>query len=168
MTKIIPILTVVSTVISAVGAISQGQAQAASYQTQANAAEYNAKIEEDNAKQAKLEASIEEEAFRRRYRQTRGTQIAAIAQAGIGFEGTGGDLIEQSDINAELDALNIRYEGEMRARQNLQQATLERYQASGARSNAKASKTAGYMTGAATLIGGGATAGEQFIKYGGF
>lgn len=163
---IVPILMIASTAISAVGAIAQGQAQAASYQSQAQASDYNAQVNEQNAQQVRLEASREEDDFRRKYRQFRGSQIASVAQAGIGFEGTGGDLIEESDINAEMDALSIRYEGEMRARQSLQQATLDRYDASASRLNAKSAKKAGYLAGTGALLSGGASTGSYVKQYG--
>lgn len=52
-----------------------------------------------------------EEAQRRESRDFLAKQTAAIGQAGIGYGGSAADLQQQSAIDAELDALNIRYEG---------------------------------------------------------
>lgn len=62
---------------------------------------------------ASQQATADEEAQRRETRSVMGSQAAAFAEAGIGTGGTAAGVIRQSAINAELDALNIRYRGQL-------------------------------------------------------
>src|SRR3990167_10916399 len=66
----------------------------------------------DQARITNAQTNRDEESQRREARQIIGKQAASMAQAG-----GGGDegLLRQSAINAELDALNIRYAGRARA-----------------------------------------------------
>jgi hypothetical protein len=79
-----------------------------------NRERYNAKVRELEAKTATDQALREEEGLRRGSRLFLGRQAAAIAQAGIGSGGTAGLLADQSGALAELDALNVRYGGQLR------------------------------------------------------
>jgi hypothetical protein len=63
----------------------------------------------DQARVAQAQGYADEQTQRRSARQLMGAQAAAIAQAGTGWGGTNAGVIEQSAINAEMDALNIRY-----------------------------------------------------------
>jgi hypothetical protein len=65
------------------------------------------------------QAARDEEAQRRAGRQSLGAQSASFAQAGGGVDE---GVIKQSAVNAELDALNIRYGGQMRSTGLLNQA----------------------------------------------
>lgn len=156
----------VSTATQVVGAISSASAQSASAKSAAQAAEANAAILRDNAKQAGREANAREDQLRVRQRIARGEQIAGVAQSGIGFEGTGGDLIEQSDINATLDDLSVRYEGEMKARGLNSQAAFAEYDAQGYRNEAKNAKTAGYLKAFGAAASGVSSYGSYQQKYG--
>jgi hypothetical protein len=71
---------------------------------------------EDSAGEAFSQGYGDEQLQRRRARQFFGIQAASIAQAGLGYDGTIGRVIEQSETNAELDALNLRYRGLQRGR----------------------------------------------------
>lgn len=147
--------------VQALGAIASAQASAASYEAQAQMNEANAKVLKNNSIQASREANVKEDANRERARILRGRQIAAVAQSGIGFEGSGGDLVEQSDINSEMDALSIRYEGETR-RQNLTtQSSMQLYEAGTNRANASSARTSGYIS----AIGSAASAGASYGQY---
>ena len=66
----------------------------------------------DQARIENTQTDRDEEAQRRQARQIIGTQAASMAQAGGGGDA---GLHKQSAINAELDALNIRYAGRARA-----------------------------------------------------
>ena len=156
-------LLIAATVVSAIGSIQQGNAAAASAKSQANAAEYNAKVLRQNADQAYREGSAAEEAQRRRARQVLGVQRAAVGQT-TGFTGTSLGVIEQSGTNAELDALNIRYESDMKARGLLQEADLETANAANYRSQAGALRTAGYISAGSKALSGGSS---YYSQYGG-
>lgn len=145
-------------VVGAYSAYQGGKAQEASYKSQAQADEYNAKVAETNAATARQQAGAREEAQRRQARQILGTQRAALAQAGIGLSGSAADVYGASAANAELDALNIRYEGELDARGLLAGAELDKYQGKVSNMNAKSAKQAGYVNTASALLSGGSKA----------
>ncbi len=109
----------ITAAIGAVGAAQQGaQARAT--------ADYNARQQEVSAMVARDQANSREEAQRREARKLLGRSRAAVSQSGVGFGGSSQDVYQQSALDAELDALNIRYQGELEARGLLEQAKIER------------------------------------------
>lgn len=148
-------LMIAGTAIQAIGAIQQGNAQAAQYQAQAQGQEYNARVSRSQAEAAGQQWSAREDAQRRQARQILGKQLAATAQSGVNLNGSAADIFRESMVNAEQDALNIRYEGEMTRTGLLNQAQLSDYEASAFRSAAKSARRAGYMSAAAAIASGG-------------
>lgn len=148
------LLSIASTAVSAMGAMQQADSQAASYQAQAQANDYNAIINKQNAEVASTQANAKEEAQRRHFRALQGQAVAGVAQSGTGFGGSNADVLEQNEINNELDALTIRYEGDMQARGLLAQSELDKYQANVSRQNASSAKSAGMMNAGAAILGG--------------
>lgn len=114
------------TVLDSLGAREQGRAESEVYQKQAQI--------------ATAQAGVDEEAQRRKARQFMGDQAASIAQAGIGTGGTAANVIQQSALLAELDALNIRYGGQLKR--------------AGLLTQAKAAKQQGNMMAGAKLLNG--------------
>lgn len=105
---------------SAAGGLTQG--------IDANsAANANAAALGQQAHVAASQGYADEQTQRRQARQVIGDQAAAASQAGGGTGGTTAKVIEQSGINAELDALNIRYGGTMKASGLMAQAQAEKY-----------------------------------------
>ena len=78
---------------------------------------------------AAAQGYMDEQVQRRQARAQLGEQAAAIAQAGIGYGGTTALVMQDSELAAEMDALNYRYRG-------LQQADALRAQARSARKQA--------------------------------
>ena len=156
-------IMMVATAVTAVGSIASGNAAAAQQESAANAANYNAQVNENNAQTALQSANANEEAQRRKSAQQLGQQRAGLAENGIGLDsGTATDLTEQSAMNAEMDALNIRYQGKTQAQAYKSGAALDRMQASQAMSNASAARTSGYLTaGASALSGYGRYSGQS-------
>lgn len=150
----ITIALVASTALSAVGAVKQGQAQSASYQAQANANEYNSIVNKNNADVANQEANQKEELQRRRFNEIQGQAYAGVAQSGTGFDGSNAKVLEQNQINAELDALNVRYQGKNQANGLLAQSEIDQYNAKTNRMNAKNAMNAGYINAGANLLSG--------------
>lgn len=148
------ILTVASTAFSVLGAIQQGNAQEAQYKAQAQANEYNAKISQNQAIAANQQTAAREDAERRQRRIQLGNARASISQSGLTDTGSVLDMFDQSAIMSELDILNSRYEGNLAAKGFNEQATLDRYGASVARSNAKAASSAKWMNAGSALISG--------------
>jgi hypothetical protein len=142
------------TALSAYGTYSQGQAQAAQAKAAANAANYNAAVGRNNAQLALEEGNANEESQRRHARAVLGQQRAALAEAGIGLEGTGGDLYEQSASGAELDAQNIRYGAQLQSTSYLNQSNLEMAQAKQYSRNAANASTASYIGAGSSLLSG--------------
>lgn len=142
-------------VLGAGAAVYEGQVASANAKAQANAEEYNAVVATNAARDANLQAGSREEAARRHARQILGKQRAAIAESGAGFGGTYAGVIDQSAANAELDALNARYQGDIESRGLLAQAEQARYGARVSRMNAKSARTAGYINAGAAALSAG-------------
>lgn len=113
-------------------------------QSQGQASEFNARIAEQNAEQAILQAAQEERRIRVLGKKEIGAMQAAYGASGI----TGGsslDVLAESIANIELDALNIRYAGQTKAVNFRNEAKYERYRAS-------ETKSSGQMGAAASLL----------------
>lgn len=149
-----PHLMLIGGAVQAIGAIQAGKAQQAEANARAQANQYNAKVKEMNAQIARTQANAREEQQRRKGRQVLGAQRAGIAQAGIGFGGSALDIMEQSADTAELDALNIRYEGELQSTGLLADAEAERYEAGVNRMAGRNAMKAAYIGAGSALIGG--------------
>ena len=150
-----PELIIASTIISAVGALQAGAAAEAQAETQAQANRYNAQVKELQAGVERQVAGRKEEAQRREARQVLGEQRAALAQSGVQLgTGSAADIQEQSATMAELDALTIRYQGEMAAKGLLYDAEADKFEARANIAAGKNAKTASYLkTGSAVLSG---------------
>lgn len=133
-------LMLASGAVQAVGSIVQGNAANA-------AAKANAAALEQQAEAENRAAGAREETQRRQNRQFLGAQRAALAQAGIGVEGSAYDIARQSAINAELDALNIRYEGQLRSNKLRNEAKITRFEG-------KQAKIGGYLGAGASILSG--------------
>jgi hypothetical protein len=94
--------------IQAIGSISSGYSQAKALRAQQQ-------MDYANADSANATANADTEQVLRRGHQALGEQSASTAEAGIGFTGTGADLLNQSANNVQLDALNTLYGGQVKA-----------------------------------------------------
>ena len=68
-----------------------------------------------NAAQVRNEATRREEQLRRQGRAAVGKKTAAMAQAGVLDTGTSVGVLDQNRVDAELEALNARYQGMSRS-----------------------------------------------------
>jgi hypothetical protein len=131
---------------SALSALQQGRAGAM-------AGEYNARVAEQNAVLA-IEQGIEEEKLlRASARRTISSARAGFGASNIAIEGSALDFLQESASNAEQDALNIKYQSELKAYSYRTQAAMERFSGENAR-------TASYMGAAGSLLSAGASAGR--------
>lgn len=152
-------LMLASGAVSAAGAVAQGNAQAAQYNAAAAAANYNANIQRQQASTVGQQTSAREDLQRKQARQIIARQVAAGAESGVNITtGSASDVFRQSLYDAEMDALNIRYEGELNRIGLLNQAKLSDWEADVSRSNAKSSKKAGYLNAVVSLASGAAGA----------
>lgn len=111
------------------------------------AAEYNAAVARQQAETTRAIYGEKEQQQRREAAFIVGKQRAAGAQAGLGLGGSFADVADQSGVMAELDALNIRYTGEMEAKGLLSKAGLYSMEGSTARSGS-------YLRAATTALSG--------------
>lgn len=149
-------LQIAATVMSVMGAVSGGQQRSAQYEAQQRAAEYNAAVGRQRADSALQVAGRREDQQRREAAFVIGKQRAASAQSGLGLGGTAADIERQSEVMAELDALNIRYEGQMKAHGYLAGAAQEDYAASVAGASSSSARSGGYLAAATRALAGGA------------
>lgn len=141
--------------LGAFSAIQEGKQQESALKQQAAAERRNQLLLQQQARTARQQAGSEEEALRRQTRQFQGTQRAAMGQSGVGFGGTPGLLYDDNAMQAELDALNIRYGGEQQASNLLNQAAEAGYASKVLKSNAKQARRNSYMKAGTSLLSGG-------------
>jgi len=137
------IATILGTLIQAFSQYQQGRATEA-------ASEYNAQVAERQAQAATQKAAFDETARREKGRKLLATQRAASATTGATI-GSFEPLFSQTASDTELDALAIRYGGQIESERSLSQAGLYRYQG-------KQAKRSGILSAGATLLTGGAKA----------
>lgn len=147
---IVPYLLAGSAVVSAVGAIRQGQAAAAS-------ADYNAKVAQQNAQISAAQGNAAVEAQQRDAQRRIGAAVAAYGASGVQLsDGSPMDVLEESARNSALDAATLKYNYKLRGMGFENQASLYSAQSGFA-------STAGYLGAGAALASGTANA----IKFGG-
>ena len=143
--------SVASSAVQGIGSFIGGM-QEASY------AKANERISRENAGRARRDAGQAEEAHRRTLAKELGRAAAAAAESGAAGGGPGrgsyGALINQSAKEGELDALNIRYGGELEAVGHLTDAANYRAQ----RKAARAKAWGGLISGALGSASAGLTA----------
>lgn len=147
---------IAATVVSAAGSIQQGNAAAASYKSQAAASDYNATINRQNADAAGQEGTQRELMTRTQQALQMGEARAAAGEAGIGgAQGSSiGTALEQDSVNAELNALGVRYERDTQRNAYLQQSAMDTYEAGVARGNAKSARRIGYTGALSNILNG--------------
>jgi hypothetical protein len=146
----------IASAVGAVGSYSAGRTQEKAAGHQAKLMEQNAAIERQNAVTASQIANEKEDQQRRAARQALGSQAAAQAQAGVGLGGSTRDIAEQSAIAAEMDALGIRYEGEMTRRAHMLRADDLEANAKITRYQGRAARRAGNLSAGVGLLMAGA------------
>ena len=130
-------------IVGAVGAVYTAKQQA-------NASEYRAQVDENNATLTRQQTAAEEEGKRRQMAVQMGSLRASAIETG--FDANTGSLATLQAKTAgemELDVLTSRYRGELEAIGLQQDADM-------GRSNAKAAMTSGYLSAFGSLASGGA------------
>ncbi len=137
----------VSSALSAVAAVRQGQTAQAE-------AKFQAEQSQQDAVQARAAASTAEDEQRMKARSMIGTQLAAESAAGMQLNGSASDVLRQSLFSAEADSQQIRYQGENAARGYQNQAAGDLF-------SGRQAMTNGYLSAAGTLMSGvGSVAGS--------
>ena len=127
-------------------------AAVASAEAASDAADFNAKVAENQALAEQQKAAFEAKQIRRKNLLRSGSQRALYAKSGITIE-SGQDVMYDSAIQGELDALAALYGGNTAATYYGSKAKLSRLEGANAR-------TSGYLSAGGTLLGGAARAGE--------
>ena len=117
-------------------------------------ADYNANVAEEEAKAARAKAEYDEKAHRENVRKILATQRALYGKSGVSMEGSPLMVMEDTQKQGELDALAIRYGGDVASARARSEANVAKMTG---RNNAYAAK-AGYMQAGSTLLSGAASA----------
>jgi hypothetical protein len=125
---------------SAVGAINQGNSAKA-------AADYNAQVAEQNAELSRQQGIEEERRTRIMAKKQLGDMRANYGASGITLEGSPLDILEESAAAAELDALTVRHAGDSRAIGYRNEAAQERF-------SGRQARTSGYFSASGSLLSG--------------
>lgn len=135
-----------STFVQSIGAITKGNAAA-------SAANYNRQIDNYNATVTEQQGQIAENTLRQQNAARMGANRANLGASG--FDGGSAiDLLESNAYNAEMDALNTRFNYKTKAASGRMQGNLEGMRA-------KSEKSGGYLTAAGVLLDGAGKAYQQ-------
>lgn len=138
-------ITALSAIAGAGGALYSGAKQQ-------EAADYNAAVAEQGARAAQDKASYDEDIHRERVRKLISTQRALYGKSGVEISGSPLLVLEDTAGQGELDALAIRYGGNVNAAQQKSSATLSRMQGSAARTSSYIQAGTSLLTGAGSAI----------------
>jgi len=156
-------LTIGSTLLGAAGSIQQGNAANKAAKYNAQVAEMNATISDRRAKDAIERGATEEQKKRQQVQQVLGQQQAAMAANGVDITfGSPLDTIVDTSVLGELDALTIRSNAYRESYDYQVQASNQRAGAELTRMEGSAAKTAGYLNGFGTILGGAGKAYQQY------
>lgn len=136
---------IVAAVLGAVGSISGGRQQD-------KVAKHNAAVSEQNALFADRKAEFEADRHREGIRRVLSSQRAAIGKSGVDVSGSAALALEETARAGELDALAIRYGGDIESARARSEAQVER-------AVGESAKTAGAIRGGTTLL----TTGSKFF-----
>jgi len=117
------VATLAGAAVSTASAIQQGKAQEAQYKYQAKVAQENADIAQENASRERQQGIEESRLQRLKAAQNVANQSSAMASNGIDItQGTAVNLLDDTAMWGEMDALNTLANSESRARAYEQEA----------------------------------------------
>ncbi len=134
------VLSAVGTAVGVAGTLAQADSQA-------KAQDYNAKVSENNAIQAKQQSEFEATRVREKGLRLLSAQKAAYGKSGVDLTGSAGDVLLDTSFSNELDALAVEYGGNVGANRYTAEAGLNSMSAANAR-------RAGYYSAGSTLLTG--------------
>jgi len=148
-------MTIASTAMSVAGSIQQGQAQAAQAKYNAAVARNNQVIAQQNAQDALDRGAAEEQQQRKKTQMLIGQQRASLASQGADLSsGSALDLVGDIAGTGELDALTIRRNAMLEARQYQVQGMNYQADSQLQRMAASNAKTASYFDATTSLLNG--------------
>ncbi len=140
--------------VSAFSQLQAGKQAEALGKSQAAISAYNAILDKQEAQERLDVAGVEETKFRAAGEKLKARQRVAFAKAGITTEGTPMDVLEETAIQLETDALTIRRGGQVGARALTASAQLQRVAGRSAIIRGRQRRRAGQIGAAGTAIGG--------------
>ena len=141
----------IAAVAAAVSAVAGAGGAVYSGEMQKKAADYNADVANVNALMAQNKAKADEQAHRAMVAKILSSQRALYGKSGLSMEGSPLLVMEDTALQGELDALTIRYGGDVAAANARSQANLQRMQG-------RAAQTSGYISAGTTLLSGASQA----------
>lgn len=145
MAAALPFLQIAGAVISAIGALQQGQAAKA-------ASDYNAQIAQQNAQIARQNAADQaRQVDRENYLRLGAIKAAAGASGGDTGQGSVLDVLADTAAQGELEKQQTLYRGELAARGYANTATLDTF-------SGETARTGSYFKAGSELLGGGVKA----------
>jgi hypothetical protein len=156
----------VGTIISAVGMYAQSRAAAKAQEDQADiamaqarhsatVANYNADRDEENAAQVRKKGEYDVELQKEKLRRLLGTQRLAFASSGVELSsGSPLEVMLQQTRDSELDIEATRYNTELEAKEYERKAWMGRYSALNTLKTGVATQDAGYSQAGATRTAG--------------
>lgn len=151
---------VFSLILTAVSALASGVANYQANKAQARAYEYEAEVQESNAREARRQGAYAEDLQRKKARQQQSKLRATGAETGIS-SGTFYDVAGQSILGAEMDALATRYNYEMQAVDYTNQRNISKMNARSAKQSASNALIGGFLS------AGASTMNQAYNYYGG-
>lgn len=154
-------LTLFSGVMSAAAAQQQAAAEAQAYSTQAQIAERNRILADQDRIQAVRTAQIAEEDKARENRRNLASIRAAYGTSGLEMAGSPLDVLSDSSIEMALDQKRVGYDAYIQNREGAIKMIGYSEEAAQAKVAAKNAKIAGRMKAMGSLIGAGADAAQM-------
>lgn len=133
--------------VAVAGAATSAYGSMAAANAQKQSADFNSKVASNNALAAQQQASADAQNSLRRNARLRGSQIAAMSAAGVDDTGTGSDVIYDTKVQGQLDALTTLYKGQVEGANYRSQSELDQ-------SQGKYAETSGYLSAGGTLLSG--------------
>ena len=141
--------------VQAAGMIYEGMSASADAKSQANIAEYNAKVQENEAKAIEQRTILESRKQAEASARMMGTMRAKLGGSGMVMtEGSPLMALAEQEMENVNENQMIGYRGVVGAQAARTQATLDRTQAKIYKQKAKNVKTASYIGAGTTLLGG--------------
>jgi hypothetical protein len=140
----------VAGVVAALGAVTSAVGEVAAGNAQSNAAKYNSEVDANNATQALQASQAQAAVSQQQTTQKLGEQAVAYGAGGVDVNtGSPVDVMTSTAAQGRLDAMTLRYGGQIAAQRDTQMGTLSSY------TGAEAAAAGDLSAGSTVLTGAG-------------
>lgn len=154
---IVPLLTVASTAVGVYGAIQAGNARADAARYNAQVAEREQVVANQNRQLAIRTAQTDAEDKRRENRRVLASIRANFGASGLSLAGSPLDVLQDAATEQELDVQRIEYEGQVRGREGALRMLGLQDDAELSRAEARNASSAGRVSAFGTALSGAGT-----------